>query len=145
MSRARDTATLDLFEIPEPDQPQPGAMDYRSAIAGLVSEALRSCALDRYEVAARMSRLMGVEESKHILDAWASDARESHNIPFYKVPVLEAVCETHRLTQWLAGTRGGRLLIGREALNAELGRLERSRDAAQQRIRQLKRLMGEME
>lgn len=143
MKRMKDTRTLDLFEVPAPAPELPGAMDYRRQVAHLVSEMLRASAGDRYEVAAKMSRLTGKDVSKYMLDAYASDAREDHNLPFYLVPALEAVCDSHALTAWLADVRGGRLLVGREALNAELGRLERMRDEASRKIRQLKELMGE--
>lgn len=145
MKRVKDTFTLDLFDVPEPAPELPGTMDYRPQVAHMVSEILRGAAIDRYEVAARVSRLTGKDLSKNMLDAYASDAREDHNLPFYLAPALEAVCESHVLTAWLADIRGGRLLIGREALTAELGRLERQRDEAARRIKQLKSLMGEID
>lgn len=143
MRRVKDTRTLDLFAVPEPAPELPGTMDFRTQVAHLVSEMLRATPGDRYEIAARMSRLTGKDVSKNMLDAYASDAREDHNLPFYLLPALEAVCESHVLTAWLADVRGGRLLIGRDALNAELGRLERQRDEATRRIKQLKAVMGE--
>ncbi|MFZ5466625.1 MAG: hypothetical protein ACOZAI_05125 [Pseudomonadota bacterium] len=143
MRRVKDTRTLDLFAVPTPVPELPGTMDFRAQVAHLVSEMLRAAPYDRYEVAARMSRLTGKDVSKNMLDAYASDAREDHNPPFYLMPILEVVCESHAATQWLAEVRGGRLLIGREALHAELGRLERQRDDAAKKIKQLKGLMGE--
>ncbi len=63
-------------------------------------------------------------------------------MPFYRAPLLEEVCESHILTDWLVAIRGGRVAYGRDALLAELGRLERQRDEAGKRARELKRLMG---
>jgi len=143
MRRVKDTRTLDLFAVPTPAPELPGTMDYRVQVAHMTSEMLRAIPSDRYEVAARMSRLTGKDVSKNMLDAYASDAREDHNLPFYLAAALEVVCESHALTAWLADMRGGRLLVGREALNAELGRLERQRDDAAKKIKQLKGLMGE--
>lgn len=143
--RTRDTQTLDLFEVPQPAEPIPASMDYGVAVARMVGDTLKEADCDRFEVAARMSRLTGREVSKYMLDAWSSEARDAYNIPFYLVPVLETACSTHRFTNWLAGIRGGRLLIGREALNAELGRLEHARAQAAQKIRDLKKLMGDVE
>ncbi|MHB8920927.1 MAG: hypothetical protein ACYC3N_07820 [Halothiobacillus sp.] len=140
-----DQPMLDLFPVPSPAPELPGQMDYRTQVASLVSEVLKAAVMDRFDIAARMSRLTGKDVSKHMLDAYASDAREDHNLPLYLAPALEVVCESHLITAWLSDTRGGRLLIGREALNAELGKLERARDEAGKRIRQLKTLMGEME
>lgn len=134
-----------MFPVPVPASEQPGHMDYRHAVASIVGDVLRGADGDRFDFAARMSRLTGKDVSKNMLDAYASDAREDHNLPFYLVPALEVACDSHALTAWLTDVRGGRLLIGREALTAELGRLERDRDTAAKRIRQLKALIGEME
>jgi hypothetical protein len=40
---------------------------------------------------------------------------------------------------------GGKLLIGREALNAELGRLQRQQDETSARIKLLRKQMGASE
>lgn len=145
MRRVKDPLTIDMFDVPSPAPDLPGTMDYRAQVSHLVSEMLRSAPHDRYDIAAKMSRLTGKDVSKNMLDAYASDAREDHNLPFYLLPALETVCESHAMTAWLADVRGGRLLVGREALNAELGRLERQRDEAAKRIKQLKQLMGDVE
>jgi len=57
MRRISDTSTLDLFEVPAPAPELPGTMDYRHQVAHLVSEMLRRSPHDRFDVAARMSRL----------------------------------------------------------------------------------------
>ncbi len=137
MSR-RDASTGDLFAVPQPAAPVSGAMDYRTVMAHLLAEMLRESSRDRYAVAAEASRLAGKELSKYMLDAYTAESRETFNAPAWAIPALETACGSHRITSWLAGVRGGRLLIGREALNAELGRLERQRDEAGQQIRALR-------
>lgn len=143
--RPRDTATLDLFEVPQAAAPIPAGLDYRAQVSGLVSQMLKDADGDRYELAGRMSRLTGTDVTKYMLDAYSSEARDTFNLPFWLVPALEESAHSHLLTNWLTGVRGGRLLIGREALNAELGKLERLRDEAAKKIKQLKQVMGEME
>lgn len=143
--RYQDTHTLDLFEVPQPAAQLPSSMDYGREVAHLVSEILKGADGDRFEVAARMSRLTGREVSKYMLDAWSSESRDAYNMPFYLAPVLEAACESHIFSNWLADKRGGRLLIGKETLTAELGKLERLKEEAARKIRELKKMMGEME
>lgn len=144
MARHVDLHTGDLFALlPTPAEQTPGSQCYGVEVAHLVSQVLAGAGCDRVDVAARMSRLAGRDVSKYMLDAWSAESREAYNLPFYMAPVLEAACHTHMLTQWLADKRGGRLLVGREALNAELGKLERARDEAARKIKQLKSLMGE--
>lgn len=142
---AHDPYTADLFAIPSPAAPLPASHDYRAQVAHLVGEALMGGGTDRYRVAAEMSRLTGREITKTMLDAYASEGRDTYNLPLWEVPALEAACRTHALGAWLATVRGGRLLVGRDTLTAELGRLEQARDTATKRIRDLKRLMGEGE
>ncbi|SNT06983.1 hypothetical protein [Pseudomonas segetis] len=142
MRHGKDDKTFDLFEVPQPTLAAPGQGNYSVQISELVGELLKSSEHDRYEVAARMSRLSGDDVSKAMLDAWSSPARTDHNLPLYRVPLLEEVCASHLLTNWLVGLRGGRVAYGRDALLAELGRLERTRDESARKARELKRQMG---
>ncbi|RUI34574.1 hypothetical protein [Pseudomonas aeruginosa] len=139
MPRRKDDRTLDIFEVPQPARTLPGECNY----AAQVSEILKAANLDRYEIAARMSRLSGDDVSKNMLDAWSSPARVDHNLPFYRAALLEDVCASHLLTNWLVEVRGGRVAYGRDALLAELGRLERTREEAGRQARELKRILGE--
>ena len=146
MVRRIDTLTGDLFALlPRAAEQVPGSQNYCAEVAHLVSEALASAGVDRIEVAARMTRLCGRDVSKDMLYGYTAESRDAYNLPFYLAPVLEAACETHILTHWLADKRGGQLLVGKAALDAEIGKLERARDEAGKRIRQLKHVMGEME
>lgn len=143
MRHQKDDKTLDIFSVPQPVLSIPGLGNYGSQVSELVSEILKGSELDRYEVAARMSRLSGDDVSKNMLDAWASPARADHNLPLYRAALLEEVCASHVLTNWQVTLRGGRVAYGRDALNAELGRLERLRDDAGRKARELKRVLGD--
>lgn len=141
--RQRDAATGDLFAIPRPASAEPGAMDYRRAVSALVAEMLAGAAaagIDRYEVASRASRLTGKDVSKAMLDGYTAESREEFNVPLWLSPVLETVCSSTLLTAWAAGVRGGQLLVGADTIDAEIGRIERERDTAAERLRHLKDL-----
>ncbi|MCQ8130531.1 hypothetical protein [Methylomonas rivi] len=60
---------------------------------------------DRYAVSAEVSRISGKDVSKNMLDAYASPARIEHSLPFWLAPVLEEVCSSHVLTNWLVDSR----------------------------------------
>ncbi len=145
MRRVRDTQTLDIFEVPTPQSPDPGSGNYAAQVSELVGSVLKDSPHDRYEIAAQMSRLSGDDVSKNMLDAWSSPARADHNIPFYRVPLLEEVCTSHVFTDWVVHLRGGRVAYGREALAAEYGRRSQMMDKLKADMRELKRLMGEEE
>ncbi|MFI8383319.1 hypothetical protein [Pseudomonas sp. NPDC079086] len=143
MRHGKDDRTLDIFEVPQPRLAVPGCGNYSVQVSELVAQMLKGTGdMDRFEVAAQMSRLSGDDVSKGMLDAWSSTARTDHNLPLYRVALLEEVCASHALTNWLVNLRGGRVAYGREALDAELGRLERLRDDASRKVRALKQLMG---
>lgn len=143
MRHSKDDKTLDIFEVPQPVLTVPGNGNYAVQVSELVGEILKGSELDRYEIAARMSRLSGDDVSKNMLDAWSSPARSDHNLPLYRAALLEEVCASHVLTNWLVNLRGGRVAYGREALDAELGRLERVAADASRKARELKRLLGD--
>ncbi len=145
MAKSKDSRTTDMFDIPRPAGGLQGSMDYSATVSGLVSRILKDAEGDRYDIAARMSRLADKEVTKHMLDAYASESRDHHNMPFYLVPVLESACSSYELTNWLADVRGGRLLVGRDVLHARLGKMERMKEAMAREIRNLKKHMGEME
>ncbi len=143
MTRRPDTRTGDLFAVPEPVAALPGAMDYGLQIRRLLADAIKASSLNTFQIVARMSELTGATITEHQLHAWTAPSREGWRFPLEYLPAFEAAAETHTITAWLASTRGGRLLVGRESLNAELGRLERMRDEAGRKIKQLKNVMGE--
>lgn len=143
MRRAADPITMDLFEVPVPVQPTPGALAIGIALRGMLSDLLKRCPLSRYDIAARMSELTGDHISKHQLDAWTAESREGWRFPLEYLPALEEAVHTHEITAWIADLRGARLSVGREALEAQLGRVAQMRDELARQERALKKLLGE--
>lgn len=143
MVRRPDHQTRDLFAVPTPAAMLPGSLEFGLAVRRLVADAIKNSPLTIYQIAGRMTELIGVEVTVHQLHAWTAPSREGWRFPLEYLPALEAAAETHDITAWLAGVRGGQLHIGRDVLHAELGRLERQRDEAAKRIKALKNAMGE--
>lgn len=134
--KRHSAANLDLFEVPKPVAPLPGSMDYRTLVCELVSSML--VGLNRHEVACEMSRLTGRDVSKSMLDSYCAPSHDNYNLPAWVVPALETATSSHDFSNWLATTRGGCLLIGAEALDAEIGRLTGQRDRANERLKLLR-------
>lgn len=143
MKKRRDPYTLDLFEQELPPAPvtTPGGLACRIEIAHAMSEALKGH--DRYEIAAKMSKLLGRDISKHMLDAYTAESREDHIPPLDTAIAFDLATESNTLTEFAARKIGAKLSVGKEALDAKLGQLERIRDEAAKQIKQLKRIMGE--
>lgn len=145
MKTCSDALTRDLFEVPVEIYPAPGALDCGRAIRHVLADLLKGSAHSREEVAQQMSDLTGSPISKHQLDSWTADSREGWRFPLEYVPAFEVACETRQLTTWLADLRGCKVLVGKDALDAEIGRMERMREDAGRRIRQLKNVIGTMQ
>lgn len=145
MKRAHDTLTLDLFEVPVARTPLPGALDVGLQVRHLISDLLKACPRNRFEIAAHMSELTGHEITKHQLDSWTAESREGWRFPLEYLPAFEVAVETTAVTAWIADIRGGRVQMGKEALYTEIGKLERLKEDAARKIKQLKHAMGEME
>lgn len=147
MAKVKDTRTLDIFLIPEAHISEPGECSYSREVAEIVGLMLaESGYADRYAISADISRLSGKDVSKYMLDAYASPARVEHSLPFWLGPVLEEVCGSHELTNWLVAKRGGRVAYGKDALKQELGKLVSLKNKAMKdlnsRIKHIEALLG---
>lgn len=69
------------FEVPAAPTPIPGALNMSTEMRGLVSNILKDCPKSRFEVAARMSELTGVEITKYQLDSWTAESRDGWRFP----------------------------------------------------------------
>jgi len=144
--RIRDSHTADMFELlPQPPASTEGSLECRKTIAGIMSESLKGHSLDRFQIAAEMSRLLGREISKHMLDAYTAESRTEHIPPLDTAMAFDIATGNFSLINFYASKLGARVSIGRDALHAELGKLEHLRQDASKRIRELKRMMGEAE
>lgn len=148
MTRRRsDTSTGELFgAIPAPMPELPESMDFRGRVTDLIGEMLadarRIHGRDRWDIAARASRLAGVETSKALLDSYTAPSREECNTPLWKAPVLELACQSRALAEWHVGVLGGRALWGREVLDGEIGRMQRELDDLTRALKAARTLAG---
>lgn len=107
MARARDDKTLDIFEDWTPteiveryDENRVRTATLRSRIARAVAETLNDCdILERGDIARRMSDYLGENVTKNMLNAYASEAREDHTIPFLRLLAMVHVTGDVRLLQ----------------------------------------------
>ncbi len=139
MRRASDLLCGDLFAaIPRPADLESPAMDLKVRIANAMSRAMKACQFDRYEVGARMSRIIGREVSKHMLDAYSAPSKDTHvpNLEF--CIAFDTATEQNELLNLYASLRGCGVLVGEETLRAELGKLDMQEEAIRARKRELK-------
>jgi hypothetical protein len=142
MKHAVDVLTVDMFDIPRAPAPTAGSLDYSVELAHALSDALKKSPKSRYEIAARMSELVGHEISKAMLDAWTAESKPGWRFPFEYAAAFEVATETTCLQELLCRKRGSRILEGEEALLAELGRLDRDEQQVKQRRQAIRKYLG---
>jgi len=143
MAHRPDFVSGDLFSsIPQPADLQAPSMDLKVRIAHAMSRAMKTCKCDRYEIAARMSRILGRDVSKNMLDAYAAASKESHipNLAFCLA--FDQATAQNELLNLYAALRGCSVLVGADTLRAELLHLELQEIDIRRRRRELKNFLG---
>ena len=109
MPKPRDPNTLDMFTDWQPPQvavtlpPEvTTGGDLASQIARAVSRSLKASGMSREQIAEAMTEYLGEEVSKNMLDAYASEARESHRITLERFVALINVTGQHGLLGFVA-------------------------------------------
>lgn len=138
MRRPPDITTLDFFDVPCAPAPVGGSLDYATELRCVLSDALKKTPRSRHEVAARMSELTGQDISKSMLDAWTAESKSPWRFPFEFAAAFEVACESTHLQELLCRKRGSRILVGEDALVAEMGRIQKAKDELAHRERALK-------
>lgn len=140
----------DLFgRFPTPADLTAPTVDLRLKIATAMSAAMKAFAErqverkqngDRYEVAARMSRMLAPREvTKNILDAYAAGSKEDHVPNFAFAIAFDAATESNALLELFAGLRGCGVLVGSDNVRAEMIAIEIEEEKLRQRKRGLKK------
>ncbi len=138
--RPRDTQTLDLFEWQPPEVVERfearavRAHSVRAQIAKAVAETLKADLRSRDEIAQAMSVAAGEEISVHMLNAYASEAREDHTIPYHRLLALVEVTGDARALQ-LGAERVGRSVVEDRWLPwIEVGQISERKDELQKAL-----------
>lgn len=110
-----------------------------------ISQAIKSSPLSRYQIAARMSELVGQDITKTMLDSWTAESKEAHRMPAIFVPAFcEATGDTAPL-RMLTKPVNVFCLPGPEALRAEIQRLDEEISRKQREKKKRLTFLKEME
>lgn len=142
MARARDLVSMDMFEaLPRPVPMAPGSHAFTREIAAVMSHAIKLCPHDRPEIAARMTRLLGREINLYKLNGYTAESHETRNISLENAIAFDAATEGYALLNFFAEKRGCTVLVGNNALLAELGEIERLEAELAQQKRAIKKFL----
>ena len=126
MSGTRPNGQLDLLDWdPVPPEPAPEGPDLDARLRECLSETLARAraakGMDRHDLAAAVSRLIGRDVSKSMLDRYCAPSAEEWRLPANVVPAVCQVTGDYRLLELLTAACGCGVLRGAEAMLAELG------------------------
>ncbi len=101
-----------------------GSLDIDRRFRAAVSEAIKGCPLSRYEVAAKMSELVGVEITESMLNSWTAESKEQHRFPAIFMPAFFEVTKTTWPYRVLANPVGLYIMESPAALRSEMAALD---------------------
>lgn len=113
------------FEAPSVPRGEAELAGLGRVMAAIVAQALREDPRDRFAIGGAVTRLLGDEVTKSMLDAYASEARDDHNVSAARLFAIIAVTDRHDLLDLAMKRIGARVLVGEEILTAQLGHIDR--------------------
>lgn len=126
------------FDPPAPAHRAADLAGLDRMVAASVALALNEDGRSRHEIAGAMSALLDEPVTKLMLDAYASEARDCHNISAARALAMVAVTERFDLLDALLRRIGAALLVGEELHAARLGHLQAQRAKLDQEIRMMR-------
>ncbi len=122
-----------------------GVANVRERLRLALCAAIKQCPLSRWEIAGKMSHLLGQEISKYQLDAWTAESKDGHRLPGEYLPAFCMVTTDNGPLRVLAETAGLFALPGPDALRSEIKRLEEEAKKINQERRKRELFLREME
>jgi hypothetical protein len=113
------------FEPPLPARAAADLAGLDRVTAAAVAQCLKDDPRSREEIAGAMSALLSEDVTRWMLDAYASGARDHHNISAARFFALVAATDRFDILDTTLRRIGAAVLVGEELINAELGHLDR--------------------
>lgn len=134
---ATSAINIGFFDTPAVPTKEGALAGFDRDIAIVVAQAMKGSGRSRDLLAEQLSLLLAEVVSKPMLDAYASKARDTHNISAARLLALVAVTGRFDLLDSLARRIGAGVLVGEELTTARLGHLKAQRTKLDREIRAL--------
>ena len=122
-------------------EPAPGSFNMTAEIRHSISEAIRKSGLKRWEIAGRMSELLGAEVTESMLNAWSAESREDRRFPAEYLAAFCHVTGDLTLLHRIASRLNCHVFETEQAVLAELGRIRWQREQLAERERAVRRYL----
>ena len=116
---------LDLLKELRPKNNDFASFNIDLRLRDAISQAIKDCPHSRFQIAAKMSELLGVEITKSMIDSWTAESREGlYRFPACYLPALCHVVGNLEPVRIMADLLGVYVIQGEEAILTELGRIK---------------------
>ncbi|MBS3961462.1 MAG: hypothetical protein KGZ61_06480 [Sandarakinorhabdus sp.] len=123
----------------------PPIAQYEGDLAGLqrmiasgCSRMLKEDMRSRAEIAGHVSAMLGDDVSKNMLDAYASEGRDDHNVSAARWLAMIAATQRFDILDAIISRIGARALVGEDMHAARLGSLMAAKSEIEEQIRALR-------
>lgn len=147
-----DSSQLSLFDILSKwngkaggqQSPSPASFNMDLRLREELSLGLKRSPQSRYQIAARMSELTGMEISKSQLDSWTAESKENHRFPAAYLPAFCEATGDKEPLKFMAEMLNCYLIESHDALLTELGRIKQTKESLAEKERTIRRVLKEM-
>jgi hypothetical protein len=147
-----DPGQLSLFDIlanlqsksTPPSGCRPASFNIDIQFREEISLGLKKSSFSRYQVAARMSELLGVEVSKAQLDSWTAESKENHRFPAAYLPAYCEATGDKEVLRIMAELLGCYVIESRDALLTQLGKIKEEKRELTDQERTIHRILKEI-
>lgn len=121
----RQTSLLDLIQQAKTlrDTTSEGSLCIQPRLSHCMSRVSRASGLSRFEIAGRMSHLLGQEITVAQLDSWTAESKTQHRPPAEFLPAFCVAVGNNEPLHVLTDAAGLHCLPGPEVLRAEIQKL----------------------
>ena len=120
---------------------QPGSLNMRAATRQALYESIKESDLDRYEIAAKMSRLLDVEITKAMIDSWTSESKEGHRFPMEYAAAFCMSTGSNRVLVVNCQPVGVYAVTGPDAILVELQKAQELKKEAAAKVKEWENLL----
>jgi hypothetical protein len=149
MSKKRiDIGQLNIFDLikeisKKQSQSSSSSISEKSSVdatlRSIISDSLKHSPLSRWEVAGKMSEILGTEITKSQIDSWSAESKDGHRFPLIYIDAFCRASGDKSLIHYICRLCGGYFIEGQDTLKLELGRIQEKREEIQQVEEELQR------
>jgi hypothetical protein len=119
---------LDLLKDLRPKNNDFASFNIDLRLRDAISQAIKDCPHSRFQIAAKMSELLGVEITKSMIDSWTAESREGlYRFPACYLPAFCHVVGSLEPLRIMADLLGGYVIESRDALLTKLGKIKQEK------------------